>query len=82
MLNIITHLDLCLTTVSWNVLRSDVDLKSVEPEASPSELTRRSVDTVPDIKSICFFYEKDVIGSGRNDMTKIYMKDLNIVLSY
>ena len=29
MLNIITHADLCLTAVSWNVLRSDVDLKEV-----------------------------------------------------
>ena len=29
MLNIITHIDLCLTTVSLNVLRSNVYLKEV-----------------------------------------------------
>ena len=44
--------------------------RSDEPEAGPSKCTRRSVDTVPDIKVICFFCEKDVIGSDRNAMTK------------
>ena len=41
-----------------------------EAEAGPSKFTRRSVDIVPDIKVICFFCEKDVIGSDRNAMTK------------
>ena len=41
-----------------------------EAEAGPSKFTRRSVDIVPDIKVICVFCEKDVIGSDRNDMTK------------
>ena len=43
--------------------------RSDEPEAGPSKFTRRSVDTVPDIKIRCFFCEKDVIGSDRNAMT-------------
>ena len=36
-----------------------------------------SVDTVPDIKIICFFCEKDVIGSDRNAMTKDLYERLN-----
>ena len=48
-----------------------------EPEAGPSKFTRRSFDTVPDIKIICFFCEKDVIGSDRNAMTKNLYERLN-----
>ena len=44
--------------------------RSDEPEAGPSKFTRCSVDTVPDIKIICFFCEKGVIWSDRNAMTK------------
>ena len=55
--------------------------RSNEPEAGPSKFTRRSVDTVPDIKIICFFCEKGGIGSDRNAMTIIYMKDLMVTLS-
>ena len=33
--------------------------RSDEPEAGPSKFTRHSVDTVPDIKIICFFCEKN-----------------------
>ena len=44
--------------------------RSDEPEAGPSRFTLHSVDTVPVIKVICFFCEKDVIGSDRNAMTK------------
>ena len=51
--------------------------RSDEPGAGPSKFTRRSVDTVPDIKIICFFCEKDVIGSDRNDMTKNVYERLN-----
>ena len=82
MLNIITHVDLCLTTVSLNVLRSDVDLKEVMSLKQVQVSLRHSVDTVPDIKIICFFCEKDGIGSDRNAMTKNYMTHLMIVLSY
>ena len=48
-----------------------------EHEACPSKFTRRSVDTVPDIKIICFFFEKDVIGPDRNAMTKNLYDRLN-----
>ena len=51
--------------------------KNDEPGAGPSKFTRRSVDTVPDIKIICFFCEKDVIRSGRNAMTKNVYERLN-----
>ena len=44
--------------------------RSDEPEAGPSKFTRRSVDTVPDIKIFCFFCEKDFIGWDRNAITK------------
>ena len=66
MLNIITHANLCLTTVSWNELGSNVDLK----EVMSLRQVRRSIDTVTDIKIICFFCERDAIGSDRNAMTK------------
>ena len=51
--------------------------RSDEPEAGSSKFTRRSVDTVPDIKIICFFCKKDVIGSDRNAMAKISYERLN-----
>ena len=51
--------------------------RSDEPEAGPGRFTRRSVDTVPDIKIICFFCEKDIIGSDRNAMTKKLYERLN-----
>ena len=51
--------------------------RSDKPEAGPSKFTRRSIDTVPNIKIICFFCEKDVIGSDRNAMTKNLHERLN-----
>ena len=64
MLNIITHVDLCLTTVSLNVLRSDAYLKEVMSlnEAGPSTFTCRSIDTVSGIKAICFFVQEMSFG--------------------
>ena len=56
--------------------------RSDEPEAGPSKFTLRSVDTVPDIKIVCFFCETDVIGSDRNAMTKTLYENLMIVQSY
>ena len=69
MLNIITHADVCLTTVKLAQKRR-IYQRSDEPEAGPSKFTRRFIDAAPDIKSICFFCEKDAIGSVRNAMTK------------
>ena len=51
--------------------------RSDEPEAGQSKFTHRSVDAVPDIKIVCFFCEKDVIGSDRNAMTKNLYERLN-----
>ena len=53
--------------------------RSDEPEAGPSKFTHHSVDTVPGIKIMYYFCEKNVFGSDRNAMTKNYMKDLMIV---
>ena len=41
-----------------------------ETKAGTSWFTRRSADTVSDIKVIYFLCEKDVIGSDRSDMAK------------
>ena len=81
MLNIATYADVCLTTVKLAPKRR-ISQRSYELVAGPSTFTHRSIDTVPDIKSICFFCEKDAIGSDRNAMTKHLYEDLLIVLCY
>ena len=56
MLNIITHADVYLTTVSLleHAQKRRVPQRSDEPEAGPSKFTCRAVDTVPDISHLLF----------------------------
>ena len=48
-----------------------VSQRSDGTKAGPSKFISCSVDTVSDINVICFFCERDVIGSDRNVMTKL-----------